>query len=192
MATKTLRSMPPNASTLSPSLLYDSLETPAGPVSFATDGELVHAIRLGAARRDPGRKPALSRETARQLREYFGGRRTAFDLPFDLDAPRFTRAVLEAVAEIPFGETLSYAEIAGAVGNPRAARAVGQAVGSNRLPLVIPCHRVLATGGGLGGFGGGLRWKRYLLELEGSLSGSGSLAAPRSIRFPPKPTRTSS
>ena len=124
-------------------------------------------LLLGKEIQDPGRPAALEREVIRQLREYFAGKRKSFDLPTALTLPRFTTEVLEAVARIPYGSTRSYGEIAGAVGNPRGARAVGQAVGSNPLPLLIPCHRVLAVDGGLGGFGGGLKWKRYLLALEG-------------------------
>jgi methylated-DNA-[protein]-cysteine S-methyltransferase len=79
----------------------------------------------------------------------------------------FTRQVLEACATVPFGQTVSYGDLARAVGSPRAARAVGQALGRNRMPLIVPCHRVLAAGGGLGGFGGGLEMKQRLLKLEG-------------------------
>lgn len=146
---------------------YDAVDTPEGPVSFATDGIRVARVHLGEARRDGTRPTPLDREVRRQLSDYFARRRREFDLPVDPDLPRFTRAVLEAVARIPFGETRSYGEIAKAVGSPKAARAVGQAVGSNPLPLLIPCHRVLAAGGRIGGFGGGLSWKRFLLDLEG-------------------------
>jgi O-6-methylguanine DNA methyltransferase len=148
-------------------VLYDGFETAAGPVSFATDGECVRDVRLGVRLKDPGARCDLSRELESRLRAYFEGRRTAFDLPFALETPAFTTEVLETVARIPFGETLSYGEVAGAVGNPRAARAVGQAVGANPLPILIPCHRVLASSGRIGGFGGGLSWKRFLLGIEG-------------------------
>ncbi|MHC4971149.1 MAG: methylated-DNA--[protein]-cysteine S-methyltransferase [Planctomycetota bacterium] len=136
-------------------------------MSFATDGERVRTLLLGKRLRDPGRRNALDREVARQLEQYFAGRRDAFDLPMRLDLTRFRSKVLRAVGRIPYGEARSYGEIARAVGQPRAARAVGQAVGANPLPLLVPCHRVLAAQGRLGGFGGGLRWKRFLLELEG-------------------------
>lgn len=149
-------------------LRYESIDTPAGPVSFATDGERVVRVVLGRAESGEGRASPLDREVRRQLREYFAGRRREFDLPVAPDRPPFARAVLAEVAGIPFGKTLSYGEVAAAVGKPLAARAVGQAVGSNPLPLLIPCHRVLAANGGLGGFGGGLAWKRFLLDLEGA------------------------
>lgn len=157
---------------------YDTIDSPAGPVRFWTDGDHLERIELGttlaervASETTPaaggGSSTPLSREAARQLDAYFRGRRTGFDLPYRLGKPGFTAAVLEQVARIPYGDFLSYGEVAAAAGNPRAARAAGQAVGANPLPILIPCHRVLTTGGGLGGFGCGLEVKRVLLNLEG-------------------------
>lgn len=146
---------------------YGAVDTRVGPVSFATDGKVVTRVLLGERRSDATRPTPLDREAGRQLLDYFAGRRREFDLPLSPDLPRFTAAVLDAVARIPFGATRSYGDLAKAVGSPRAARAVGQAVGSNPLPLLIPCHRVLAAHGRIGGFGGGLDWKRFLLDLEG-------------------------
>ncbi len=106
----------------------------------------------------------------RELEEYFAGRRRAFDVPLDwsLIGP-FGRRVLEMTAAIPYGGHLSYAEIAAEAGSPRGARAAGNALGANPIPIVIPCHRVLRSGGMLGGYGGGPDRKRWLLELEGAL-----------------------
>jgi methylated-DNA-[protein]-cysteine S-methyltransferase len=105
----------------------------------------------------------------RELDEFFSGRLHAFEMPLDwsLVKPGFTSAVLRATARIPFGETISYKGIAGRAGNERAFRAAGTALGSNPLPIVVPCHRVLHSGGGLGGYTGGLDVKRALLTLEG-------------------------
>jgi len=105
----------------------------------------------------------------RELEEYFAGRRREFDLALDwtLIAP-FGRRVLRKTAAIPYGGHLSYGEIAAEAGSPRGARAAGNALGSNPIPIVIPCHRVLRSGGALGGYGGGLDRKRFLLELEGT------------------------
>jgi methylated-DNA-[protein]-cysteine S-methyltransferase len=150
-----------------PPARYGAFETAHGPVSYATDGEHVRVIRLGQEIRDETRPTALDRETLRQLKEYFRGERPVFDLPLHLDMSPFTTAVLRAVERIPFGEAMSYGDVAHTLNRPRAARAVGNAVGSNPLPLVIPCHRVLASEGRLGGFGCGLGWKRFLLALEG-------------------------
>jgi methylated-DNA-[protein]-cysteine S-methyltransferase len=106
----------------------------------------------------------------RELEEYFAGRRHEFGIPLDwsLTGP-FGRRVLEMTAAIPYGGHLSYAEVAAEAGSPRGARAAGNALGSNPIPIVIPCHRVLRSGGVLGGYGGGPDRKRWLLELEGAL-----------------------
>ena len=106
----------------------------------------------------------------RQLDEYFEGSRRAFDVPIDWRLVRgFASAVLQATARIPFGSISSYRAVADAAGSPNAYRAAGNALGSNPVPIVVPCHRVLHAGGGLGGYTGGLERKRYLLELEGVL-----------------------
>jgi len=107
----------------------------------------------------------------RELEEYFGGRRRRFELPLDwtLVGP-FGRRVLRVACEIPYGDVLSYREVAADAGSPRGSRAAGNALGANPIPIVVPCHRVLRTGGALGGYGGGIERKRWLLELEGALS----------------------
>ena len=105
-------------------------------------------------------------ETIRQLCEYFAVKRTDFDLPLAPEGTTFQRAVWRQLQEIPYGETISYGELARRVGNPKASRAVGSANGANPLPIVIPCHRVIAGDGTLGGFGGGLPTKQTLLALE--------------------------
>jgi len=106
----------------------------------------------------------------RELEQYFGGARQKFELPLDwkLVGP-FERRVLRVTSEIPYGGVLSYAEVAADAGSPRGARAAGNALGSNPIPIVIPCHRVLRSGGALGGYGGGPERKRWLLQLEGAL-----------------------
>ncbi|MDP6339073.1 MAG: methylated-DNA--[protein]-cysteine S-methyltransferase [Candidatus Marinimicrobia bacterium] len=104
-----------------------------------------------------------------QLNQYFAGERRSFDIELDLVMPPFHYQALMAVKKIPYGKTLSYKNVAEGAGNPKAVRAAGSANANNPLPIVIPCHRVLATGGGLGGYGGGLEMKNYLLNLEGAL-----------------------
>ena len=114
--------------------------------------------------------PARLDPVRRELDEYFAGRRQAFDVRVDWRLTGgFTRKVLRETARIPFGETRSYMQIAAKAGSPRAHRAAGSALGANPIPIVVPCHRVLRTGGGLGGYGGGLDVKRELLRLEGVL-----------------------
>lgn len=118
------------------------------------------------------RAPRRLDEPRRELDEFFAGRRHDFDIALDwsLVKPGFTRRVLESTWRIPFGETVSYKGIAARAGNERAFRAAGTALGSNPLPIVVPCHRVLHSGGGLGGYTGGLDIKRRLLTIEGVLS----------------------
>jgi len=114
--------------------------------------------------------PGPLEQMRRELDEYFDGRRRQFELALDwtLVGP-FARRVLGVTSEIPYGGVLSYAEVAAEAGSPRGSRAAGNALGSNPIPIVVPCHRVLRSGGALGGYGGGLDRKRFLLELEGAL-----------------------
>ncbi|HET8815391.1 MAG TPA: methylated-DNA--[protein]-cysteine S-methyltransferase [Solirubrobacterales bacterium] len=112
-------------------------------------------------------------EVRRELDLYFEGNLARFDLPLDWRlSSGFRQRVLRAIDRIPYGQTRSYTEMARRAGNERAVRAAGTACGSNPIPLVVPCHRVLRTGGALGGYGGGLPMKRALLELEGVLDGT--------------------
>jgi methylated-DNA-[protein]-cysteine S-methyltransferase len=114
--------------------------------------------------------PAQLEQARRELDRYFEGRLTEFDLPLDWRLSHdFRRRVLRAINRIPYGQTRSYMQVAASAGNERAVRAAGSACGSNPIPIVVPCHRVLRTGGGLGGYGGGVPMKRALLELEGSM-----------------------
>jgi methylated-DNA-[protein]-cysteine S-methyltransferase len=114
--------------------------------------------------------PGRLDEVRRELDEYFEGGRQRFDLRVDLSLTRgFTTRVLRATARIPFGKVSTYREVAGRAGSPRGSRAAGNALGSNPIPIVVPCHRVLHTGGGLGGYTGGIERKRFLLSLEGAM-----------------------
>ena len=159
------------------------IDTPVGPMTIgATDDAVVLAdftdrpmmpAQLASVRRRfgptvevaDGDDPLLDR-TETQLAGYFAGERTAFDLPIDLPGSGFQERVWGELRRIPYGETIAYRELAERVDAPNAPRAVGRANGSNRLAIVVPCHRVIATGGGLGGYGGGLPAKRFLLDLE--------------------------
>ena len=117
--------------------------------------------------------PERTDRVRRQLDEYFAGERRRFDVPVDWRALHgFREQVLRATARIPFGQVSTYREIATEAGSPNAYRAAGNALGSNPIPIVVPCHRVLHAGGGLGGYTGGLERKRYLLRLEGVLDGN--------------------
>jgi methylated-DNA-[protein]-cysteine S-methyltransferase len=115
--------------------------------------------------------PGRLDEARRELDQYFEGRRDRFELPLDwrLSHPGFYRRVLRATARVPFGEVITYSDAARRAGNARASRAAGTALGSNPIPIVVPCHRVIRTGGDVGNYGGGPEMKRFLLELEGAL-----------------------
>lgn len=115
--------------------------------------------------------PAALDDVRRELDEYFAGKRHDFDVPVDWQLhDGFGRRVLKATARIPYGRVLTYTEVAAKAGSPRGSRAAGNALGSNRIPIVVPCHRVVRAGGALGGYTGGVEKKEFLLELEGSLS----------------------
>jgi len=169
------------AKTEKQSIRFAIIDTRIGPICVAVSDNGVVRIKLNAASakklaRDlagrfdciPIFKPRdpLIRRAANQLKEYAEGKRRSFSLPLDLRETGFRRRVLKQVAKIPFGKVATYGDIARKVGNPKAARAVGGAVGSNPIPIIIPCHRVVAVGGKLGGFGGGLPLKKKLLALE--------------------------
>ena len=152
---------------------YDYLDAPIGSLLIAGDAEAIRRIafpRNGKrVRPEPGWEHSARGpvgKAIRQLREYFAGRRSGFDLPLAPEGTTFQRAVWRQLQEIPYGGTISYGELARRVGNPKASRAVGTANGANPIPIVIPCHRVIAADGKLGGFGGGLPVKQALLELE--------------------------
>jgi len=144
--------------------------TPRGLVRLAYPSIATEAVLTELAVRVSPRvleAPARLDPVRRELDEYFEGRRHRFDLPVDLSlTDGFTRRVLEVTAAIEFGDRWTYSEVAAAAGSARAARAAGNALGANPVPVVVPCHRVVHSGGGLGGYGGGLHRKRFLLELE--------------------------
>jgi methylated-DNA-[protein]-cysteine S-methyltransferase len=159
-------------------------DTPIGSLTVAATPAGVVRIEFGGGERvleelasevSPRvvRLPGRLDEVRRELDEYFAGRRRRFDVPVDRRLSRgYRRTVLEALSrEVPYGHTVSYKELAERTGNPNASRAVGSAMATNPIPIVVPCHRVLRTGGALGGYGGGLDTKVWLLRHEGALLG---------------------
>ena len=128
-----------------------------GTVSITEDGDLPCM--------DEGETDVLL-EAADQLNQYFSGKRREFDIPLSYDGSEFRMSVLDALRDIPYGETRTYAQIAEAVGSPRAYRAVGTACAENPIPIVIPCHRVVPSTGGVGSYAGGSSMKRRLLDFE--------------------------
>lgn len=153
-------------------MYYCYHETPIGELLLAGDADGLSMIGFpkGSMRREPepdwifNEKPLA--DACRQLSEYFAGERREFDLPLQLSGTEFQVSVLEALLDIPYGETTSYGEIARRIGRPKAVRAVGAANGRNPLPIIVPCHRVIGHDGDLTGFGGGLDTKEALLRLE--------------------------
>lgn len=153
-------------------MYYCYLDTPIGELLLAGEEGALSMIGFpkGSMRREPeadwifNEKPLAKACT--QLNEYFAGRRKEFDLPLKLNGTEFQVSVLEALQDIPYGQTTSYGEIAKRIGRPKAVRAVGAANGRNPIPIVVPCHRVIGSTGDLTGFGGGLDTKEALLRLE--------------------------
>jgi methylated-DNA-[protein]-cysteine S-methyltransferase len=164
-------------------VVYTEIDTPVGRVVAArtprglarlayADAGIESVLESLATRLSPRmlEAPARLDDVRRQLDEYFEGRRHGFELSVDLALVRgpFARRLLEATAQIPFGDTSTYAGVAAAAGSARAVRAAGNALGANPIPIVVPCHRVLRTGGALGGYTGGIERKQTLLALERS------------------------
>lgn len=161
---------------------FDVVESPLGRLLVAVSGRGLAAVSydpepeeaLERLARIAGprvlRSPRAVEEARRELDEYFAGRRRVFDLQLDLRGlPPFTVSVLRELARVPYGETTTYGDLAARVGRPRAARAVGTVMNRNRIPIVLPCHRVVGSGGDLVGYAGGLERKVALLQLEGAL-----------------------
>jgi O-6-methylguanine DNA methyltransferase len=160
-----------------PELRVDRIDSPVGPLvvacgprglcrlSFAASDSAV----FEALATTPGATVGPLAEVRAQLREYFAGERRVFDLALELDATGFTRAVLDELARVPYGQLESYGSLAARAGYPGAARAVGGVMNRNPIAIVLPCHRIVGADGSLTGFGGGLDVKRALLEREGAL-----------------------
>lgn len=157
-------------------LYYSRMSSPVGPLLIGVSDSALVALEFdrGLPEKIAG-EPISWRESAdttadvrRQLEEYFAGKRREFDLQLDLRGTEFRKRCWQELLRIPYGETRSYAQIARAVGNPSGFRAVGQANHYNPIAIIVPCHRVLAAGCFLGGYGGGLPVKAFLLRLEGA------------------------
>ena len=153
-------------------MFYTWMESPVGKLLLAADDlGLRHVIfsggrELAEPRPEWRENPSMLDETARQLRAYFTGELRDFDLQLAPQGPAFHQRVWRELSNIPYGETISYGELARRVGSPNASRAVGRANGANPIAIVIPCHRVIGSNGKLTGYGGGLPRKEFLLGLE--------------------------
>jgi methylated-DNA-[protein]-cysteine S-methyltransferase len=155
-------------------IYWHELDSPIGRLLLAGDGaSLIHVcFQSGPRPQQPAEDWVVDASPFRlaiaQLDEYFAGKRRQFDLPLAPRGTEFQRRVWRALREIPYGQTVSYGELARRIGKPNASRAVGLANGANPLPIIVPCHRVIGADGSLTGFGGGLPIKRTLLALEGA------------------------
>ncbi|PYT38799.1 MAG: cysteine methyltransferase [Acidobacteria bacterium] len=153
-------------------VFYTTLESPVGTLLLAGDSQALRIVSFQSSKHaeppqaDWKQDKAPFAEVIRQLRAYFRGERKEFDLPLAPEGTEFQLRVWNRLRTIPYGETISYAQLAERIGNPKAVRAVGLANGSNPIPIIIPCHRVIGSDGSLTGFGGGLPTKKMLLELE--------------------------
>ncbi|MDP6375862.1 MAG: methylated-DNA--[protein]-cysteine S-methyltransferase [Pseudomonadales bacterium] len=158
-------------------VFYTVMDSPIGLLTLAGSRTALKIVGFSSGTRARGAEAEWERydepfrQARKQLTQYFEGQRRSFDLELAPDTTPFQGRVLEALMGIPYGETRSYRDIAVDLGNPGAMRAVGNANGNNPIPIIIPCHRVIASNGSLTGFGGGLDSKRFLLDLERSQSG---------------------
>jgi methylated-DNA-[protein]-cysteine S-methyltransferase len=155
---------------------HTTIDTPLGELTLVAENSLLTGVYFPGHWTRPDRTAFGERsergfeEVGRQLAEYFAGERTSFDLALDLDGTEFQQRVWRALLDIPYGETSSYGELAGRIGAPGAARAVGLANGQNPIAVIVPCHRVIGANGTLTGYGGGLERKRLLLDLEAGVA----------------------
>ncbi len=156
---------------------YTNYKSPVGELLLISDGEHLtglymensaHPVEVQSEWIESEHSPVFQK-TVVQLSEYFNGMLTSFDLPLKMQGTAFQKKVWAALEEIPYGETISYKKLATRIGNPKASRAVGLANGKNPISIIVPCHRVIGANGDLVGYGGGLRRKAQLLELEKSV-----------------------
>jgi len=155
-------------------ILYSVVPSPIGELTLVSSGEALTGLYMelhkwGPKQDERWRRDDFALEPASHwLAAYFEGAASQFDMPLSFVGTEFQKRVWKALCEIPFGETMSYGELAESIGAPRAVRAVGAAVGRNPISIIVPCHRVIGSNGSLTGFGGGMERKRWLLEHERS------------------------
>ncbi|MCZ4272625.1 methylated-DNA--[protein]-cysteine S-methyltransferase [Maritalea porphyrae] len=155
-----------------PDLLYAQMDSPLGTIMVAGTNSHLLYLDFPLNGKPPASHPSWQHDQPRfasaimQLNEYFAGERTVFDLNIQLEGSAFNKSVWTALTQIPFGDVITYGELAGRIGQPEGAQAVGNANGQNPLPIIVPCHRVIAAKNNIGGFTGGVEKKQFLLQLE--------------------------
>lgn len=137
-----------------------------GTLQIVSNGEAIISLKMESPHSHSSPQSSLMKDVFRQLDDYFAGNRTEFDFPLQLDGTPFQQSVWNELLQIPYGETISYQELAKRVGNPKASRAVGNANGKNPVCIVVPCHRVVRANGDLGGYAYGIAMKKSLLSIE--------------------------
>ena len=143
-----------------------TVATPIGPVTIYADEEYITGLYFGERGQGEGQSPLVLDECEKELNEYFAGKRKVFTVPIKAEGTPFREKVWDALCQVPYGETASYLDIAVAIGNPKAVRAVGGANHNNPISIIIPCHRIIGSDGSLTGYGGGLSAKEWLLDFE--------------------------
>jgi len=155
-------------------IYFSELKVPTGELLLMSDGEAITGVYWKAYKRVPQpvsnwiRDEDKFKDLIGQINEYFAGSRRLFDVKIKSDGTEFQKTVWNVIAEIPYGKSLTYGQVAEKIGRPNAVRAVGTAVGSNPLCLIVPCQRVSTASGGISGYAGGVESKKYLLDLEAS------------------------
>ena len=156
--------------TMQPPTLFGYVDSPIGIVEIGVRSESVSCLEFVGRPRQTGTQDSrVLHQAMEQVEAYFKGRLTRFDLPLDMEGTPFQQTVWQALLDVPFGRTASYQQVADAVGNPKAVRAVGAANGQNPVSIIVPCHRIIGKNGSLTGYGGGIWRKEWLLRHEGVL-----------------------
>ena len=169
------------SSTLDGRRAHTTVDSPVGPLTLVASGGALAGLYMNEQQHQPADETfgelgadqdgELFAEVSRQLKQYFDGERTGFDLRLTLEGTPFQRRVWAALQDIPYGQTISYGQLADRIGQPSASRAVGLANGKNPISIIVPCHRVVGADGSLTGYGGGIERKQYLLAHEHRVSG---------------------
>ncbi len=143
-----------------------TLPSPLGVLTITSDGQAITSVAFGKQKSSKEKTDKVLLQCRKELKEYFGGRRQKFSVAISPQGTDFQRIIWREMLRVPYGKTISYSELSKRIGKPKAMRATGSACGRNPIVILIPCHRIIASGSGIGGYSGGLEKKRWLLEHE--------------------------